>query len=257
MPKVFIADAQQSGSFIQKLLEPEFDVVAVTTMKQADKLLKAERFDLILIDVHFDESRMFEIMQLARILPLNSDKPIICFAIQDSAIMRIVEESLTFTARALGAWMFLALHNRAEIEQDSDELLRVIRRCLTGEERKKTHAARLEVHKRRIHIHQMRLQVERQEWSQEIEKALTEMRADLTALLHEVCDLQIGSISQQDSIDESRRMKDYVNESITDAEDEATRAERRETLEELNSAVNEFRIAEREDSKMSRKKRAS
>jgi response regulator RpfG family c-di-GMP phosphodiesterase len=256
-PRILIADSRKDESFIQSLLAPEFEVIAVTTMKQATKLLKEEQFDLIMVDVRFDESRMFEVMQLSRILPLSAEKPVICFAVEVTPIGRIVHESLCFTARALGAWMFLSLHDLAEVEARRAELLRVIQRCLTGEERKKTHAARVDVHKRRLDIHQLRVDVEREEWSQELEDRLLEIRSDLTTLLHELCDLQIGSISQQESIDESRRMKDYVDDSVVEAEDQATRVERKETLEELNSAVDEFKITEREESKKKRRKHAS
>jgi response regulator RpfG family c-di-GMP phosphodiesterase len=256
-PRILIADSRKDESLIQNLLASEFEVIAVTTIKQATKALKEEQFDLIMVDVSFDESRMFDVLQLSKAHPLSAETPVICFAVEVTPIGRVVHESLCFTVRALGAWMFLSLHDLAHVEMRRAELLRVIQRCLTGEERKKTQAARVDVHKRRLDIHQLRVDVETEDWSQQLEDRLLQIRADLTTLLHELCDLQIGSISQQESIDESRRMKDYVDVSVVEAEDEATRIERKESLEELNSSVDEFKIAQREEAKKKRRKRAS
>lgn len=81
------------------------------------------------------------------------------------------------------------------------------------------------------------------------------MRRKLTTLLVDVCDLNIDSIAQQEQVDESRHLKDRVSESVIASEDEATRGERKQTLDELHHAVDEFAIAEREEE--ASKKRAN
>lgn len=247
MARILIAEGQVQGSFTQSLLGSAHDLSIATTMSQFAARLKNDSFDLIVIDLHFDESRMFDAMHLAKTISNNADKPVICIATRISRIHRPITHSLDFTVRALGAWMFLDVHRYNGTQDPKAELLRVIERCLIGEARKANREARIDLHKRRYEIHQLRSQIEKEDWSEDVEERLVELRHKLTALLLDLCDLNMGNMSQQQRIDESRNQHDRVAESVLADEDKATRAERMQTIDELHHAVDEFRIAEREE----------
>lgn len=255
MARILIADTEEKDSLIQNLLKPKHELVVVTTMSQAAIELKRQPFDLVIIDLHFDESRMFDAMHLVKSIPRNADTPIIGISSRISRIPRAIMDGMSFTARALGAWMFLDVHEYNQTQDPEAEVLRVIERCLVGEARRATHEARADVHKQRQDIHRLRLRIEQEEWSPELDRMLIEMRQKLTALLLQQCELHMVNMSQQEVIDESRDLKDRVAESVMADEDKSTRSERQQTLKELQQSVGEIQIAQREEEKKRRKKR--
>jgi CheY-like chemotaxis protein len=248
MAKIFIADTKDGKAFLRTLLEPNHELTVVTSMTDAAAALKEKTFDLIIIDLHFDESRMYDAMHLVKAIPKNANKPIICFGSQQQTRMpQTVNDALNFATKALGAWMFIDLHTYNQAKDPNDELSRVIERCLVGEARKVSQAERLDLHKQREEIHRLRLKIENEEWSAELDEKLIEIRHKLTGLLLQNCDLHLDSISQQEAIDKSRDLKDRVSESVTQGEDKATRKERKQTSDELHHAVTELEISEREE----------
>jgi CheY-like chemotaxis protein len=247
MARILIAEEEQNESLIQTLLRPKHELVVVTTMSQAATVLRDQVFDLIIIDLYFDESRMFDLMHLARSISKSADKPIICIGSRSGRMHRPVNDGLDFTVRALGAWMFLDVHNYNQTKDPRAAILRVIERCLIGAARKATHKARVDLQAQRDEIHRLRTNIENEEWSEEVEAQLVQLRHNLTALLLNLCDMNLGNIAQQELIDESRSQRDRVSPGVVMAEDSATRAERKQTLEELHRTVDEFRITEREE----------
>lgn len=247
MARILIAEEHGEDSFIQNLLKPKHELVVVTTMREAATTLKSQLFDLIIIDLHFDESRMFDALHLVKSISKNADKPIIGIASRRGRVLRTVQDGLDFTARAMGAWMFLDVHEYNKTRDPDAEVLRVIERCLVGEARKANRKARFDLQKERHEIHRLRSKIEYEEWSEEVEEKLVELRHKLRDLLLTLCDLNMGSINQQERVDESRHQLDRVSKSVVEAEDQATRAERAQTLDELHHAVDELRIAEREE----------
>ncbi len=254
MAQILLADNQANNSFTQNLLKDKHEFVVATSMGKAATALKSEVFDLIIIDLGFDESRMFEAMQLVKTISKNADKPVICISTGSAKIQRPLLDSVDFTARAMGAWMFLDVNDYNQTQSQKSELLRVIDRCLLSYARKETSRARLDLHQQRIEIHRLRSNIEHAEWSNDYEERLVELRKKLAALLVNVCDLSIGTFSHQEEIDELRGQHDFVSDSVVSAEDVATRSERKQALNELHHAVDEFEISERED--LAREKRA-
>ena len=53
-------------------------LVCPVNLAEAQAALSREPFSLALMGVHFDESRMFDLISSARAAPLNRDVPIIC-----------------------------------------------------------------------------------------------------------------------------------------------------------------------------------
>lgn len=83
------------------------DVVAVRTLAEAQRALAGERFDLVIVAVHFDESRMFDLL---RYLQASDHKgPVVCVRSHHFVSPAITIEGLGIAAKALGATMFLDL----------------------------------------------------------------------------------------------------------------------------------------------------
>src|SRR5437870_13665032 len=55
------------------------ELTFVTTLADAHQALKADRFNMIMIGVNFDESRMFDLLQHVRADSKYSRVPVVCF----------------------------------------------------------------------------------------------------------------------------------------------------------------------------------
>ena len=54
------------------------ELACAETVRQAEELLRGQRFDLILCTIVFDESRMFELLELAKSNPQWQSIPFAC-----------------------------------------------------------------------------------------------------------------------------------------------------------------------------------
>lgn len=112
MAKIFIADRVQQNSFTQNLLQKTHDVTVATTLSGAAKAIKEQTFDLLIIDLAFDESRMCEALYLFKANQKNREKPVICISTNEPTMQKTFFESLDFATRAMGAWMFIDTNRR-------------------------------------------------------------------------------------------------------------------------------------------------
>lgn len=90
------------------------DVVPVRTLAEAHRALAGGRFDLVIVAVHFDESRMFDLL---RHLQSSHKGPVVCVRTQHFVSPAITIEGLEIAAKALGATLFLDLTWYAENAQ--------------------------------------------------------------------------------------------------------------------------------------------
>lgn len=83
------------------------DVVPARTLAHAQNELARQRFDLVIVAVHFDESRMFDLL---RHLQASSHKgPVVCVRSHHFVSPAISIEGLEIAAKTLGAALFLDL----------------------------------------------------------------------------------------------------------------------------------------------------
>ena len=83
------------------------EVVAVRTLAEAQRALARERFDLVIVAVHFDESRMFDLLRYLQ--SGNHQGPVVCVRSQHFVSPAISIEGLEIATKALGATLFLDL----------------------------------------------------------------------------------------------------------------------------------------------------
>jgi CheY-like chemotaxis protein len=90
---------------------PGHEISFVRTMHQAISALRSDGFQLLVIDLNFDESRMFELLQYVRALPKYQDVPVICVYGDHLNLSDAVIGNIDVAVKALGGMAFLDLRD--------------------------------------------------------------------------------------------------------------------------------------------------
>ncbi len=90
---------------------PEHELTFVRTMHQAVAALRRDGFRLVVIDLNFDESRMFELLQYLRALPKYGDVPVICIYGDHLNLSDALIRNIDVAVKALGGMAFLDLRD--------------------------------------------------------------------------------------------------------------------------------------------------
>lgn len=105
-PTVLVAGTQPAIATVQELLGAEVETMAAHSLDEALHRLEAHP-DMILCNVRFDESRMFDLLKEAKSRPETRDTPFVCFRLAPlSAPWRA---SLEAAVLAIGATAFVDL----------------------------------------------------------------------------------------------------------------------------------------------------
>ncbi|MBX9772228.1 MAG: hypothetical protein K2X29_12700 [Candidatus Obscuribacterales bacterium] len=231
MAQILIADTLNDSASLKRILSGHEPVV-VNTMRAAQAQLQEQSFDLIVVALHFDGSHMFELIREVRRSSNNSKKPIICYCARDTKLARLMHECLQIVTRTLGAWMYLSEHEYNVIQNPDAELRRIIERCLIAEKRKESLRRRMDLHRQRLEIQELRRLLIEQESSTDVEQFSSELTYRLESVLKEVSNLQVSTETLRTSISSSRDLKDRVSEDVIMCEDNMTRLEEVQSLEE-------------------------
>ena len=218
MPNILLAGTPQEVAAMRSILADGHEISDVNIMAKALEILSKTEFDLIMIGVHFDESRMFDLIKNIPKFPKNAHAPLICFCTKDSPRAREIRESVYFASKILGAWMYLDQSEYKDSKEPEAEMRRIIERCLTDEARKETQANRLDIHNQREELLRHRHALDAMEWTVDLEDRLAEFREKLAVVLLELSELQIENIAQQEIIAESMKLEDRVSRPVTQEE---------------------------------------
>lgn len=108
--KVLVADIPEADEKIRECL-PGHDLHFVRTLGQAVRELCKDGYQLIVIGMHFDESRMFELLRYVRTLPHHNDVPVICVQVEEMMLSEAVLKNMEDAVKALGGTAFVDLRN--------------------------------------------------------------------------------------------------------------------------------------------------
>lgn len=255
MARILIADEPDGATFLQRLLAEDHDLLVVNTFKLAAEMLRQQSFDLIIIGVHFDDWRMFDLMAACKNIPSIVGMPIICFCTRDTPLTRTMHESIDMSAKALGAWMYLDQYDYNVKKNPDAELRRVIERCLVGPARKTTQQKRQDIQRRRAELLRLREALEDEEWSVDLEDRVADLREKLSGVLLELSQAQVNNIGQYEKLAQSKDLDDRVSQQVTLAENEMARAERKQSLEESQQLAREQEIFSKEETKAKKGRR--
>jgi DNA-binding NtrC family response regulator len=92
---------------------PGHDLTFVRTMMQAIHALRRDGFQLVVIELNFDESRMLELLQYVRSLPAYREVPVMCVHGDHINLNETVMKSIDVAVKALGGKAFLNLRDGA------------------------------------------------------------------------------------------------------------------------------------------------
>jgi DNA-binding NtrC family response regulator len=107
MAKILVAASPEPRAIIERILAGH-DLCCADTMTQAEQFLRERTFDLIVCTILFDESRMFDLLRLAKSRREWQRIPFVCTRVRRHILdSPIALQAVAFTCQALGAVAFL------------------------------------------------------------------------------------------------------------------------------------------------------
>jgi hypothetical protein len=106
--KILVADTPDGDRRLSEILSG-YELTFVRTLGQAQRALAREQFGLILIGVHFDDSRMFDLLRHLQASDARPGCAVVCMRSQHFASPAITIEGLEIATKALGCNLFLDL----------------------------------------------------------------------------------------------------------------------------------------------------
>jgi hypothetical protein len=106
--KVLVAAAPETDQRIRDCL-PDHDLTLVRTLQQAVASLRHDGFQLVVIGLEFDESRMLELLQYVRTLSHYKEVPVVCVHADSLNLSDAVMRNIDVAVKALGGIAFLNL----------------------------------------------------------------------------------------------------------------------------------------------------
>jgi DNA-binding NtrC family response regulator len=123
--KVLVADVPEMDDKLRECL-PGHDLFFVRTMVEALRALRRDGFQLVVIGLTFDESRMLELLQYIRGLGHYKEVPVICVHGEHLNLSEAVMKNIDVAVKALGGVAFLNLGDGAlQYKRDCSFLDRV------------------------------------------------------------------------------------------------------------------------------------
>jgi PleD family two-component response regulator len=122
--KKSILVADHSDARLSALLSGH-ELAFVNTPDEAKRTLAGRNFDLIVIGVHFDESRMFDLLRHVRGQERHRATPVVCVLSAEFARHAVTAEGLEIAVKAMGgtAYVDLQTSGDSEARRVVDELL--------------------------------------------------------------------------------------------------------------------------------------
>lgn len=105
-PRILIAGTQQAIEILRGVLGDDFDLPSATSIDEALYLLEP-RVDLIVCNVRFDDSRMFEFLHALQDTSAGRGVPVICCRLHTDPLTPRVRRAIEHALEALGITTFI------------------------------------------------------------------------------------------------------------------------------------------------------
>jgi CheY-like chemotaxis protein len=124
MARILVAASSEPRAVVERILAGH-ELSCAETMAQAEQFLRERTFDLILCTIVFDESKMFDLLQLAKSRPEWQRIPFVGARVNTRVLRSPTGlKSAAFTCGALGAAAFLDIADyQAEPEREMRDAL--------------------------------------------------------------------------------------------------------------------------------------
>jgi len=127
--RILVADTPESDRRLSEVLKGH-ELAFARTLGEAQRLLTQARFDLIVIGVHFDDSRMFDLVRHVRGGGQN-ELPVACVRCQRFVSPALSIEGLEVAARAAACSLFLDLTKYPDDAGGNAEVRKALETLLT------------------------------------------------------------------------------------------------------------------------------
>lgn len=127
--KILVADTPDSDRRLSEILASHY-VVFMRTLDEAQRTLDSEEFDLILVGVHFDDSRMFDLLRYLRAGERHGNRPVVCMRSHRFVSPAISIEGLEIAVKALACNLFLDFTKYADDPQGNAAIRNVLNELL-------------------------------------------------------------------------------------------------------------------------------
>src|SRR5688572_10493 len=123
--KIMLAVVHDNRERLERVLAGH-DLVFVETSDEARRLMENERFGLVLLGVHFDESQMFSLLGDIRAHAMYRKVPILCvLGTWGRMLSEVAVEGLDHAVKAMMANGFLNLLHFADDEEGNGRIRRI------------------------------------------------------------------------------------------------------------------------------------
>jgi len=127
--RILVADTPESDRRMTEVLNGH-ELVFARTLSEAQRRLEQQAFDLVVVGVHFDDSRMFDLVRHVRSVG-QADPPLACMRSSRFVSPALSIEGLEIAAQALACNLFVDLtkypddtRGNAEVRKLLEGLLR-------------------------------------------------------------------------------------------------------------------------------------
>jgi CheY-like chemotaxis protein len=129
--RILVADRADGDRRLSEILAGH-EVTFARTMGEAQRLLEQRDFDLVMVGVHFDDSRMFDLLRHVRSAgSRHAERPLVCLRSQRFSAAAISMEGLEIAARALGCHLLLDLTRYPDDAHGNREARKLVDGVLT------------------------------------------------------------------------------------------------------------------------------
>lgn len=122
---ILVADTAAGAGTMHSVLKDRYEYVEVHDIDAAVRALISKQFDLIICGLHFQESRMFDLLRCVRNESEHNAIPFICIRDLDSRLPEPLFESLSISCRAMGAEAFVDVYSM-KAEFGDDQAIRLL-----------------------------------------------------------------------------------------------------------------------------------
>jgi DNA-binding response OmpR family regulator len=133
MKKILVADVpQMDGRYRAAAAAAGWEVAFVRTVAEACATLAGARYDAVAIGVHFDDSRMFDLVRAIRSDEARAKVPIVCVR-GSPGVTAVTSRTLAMTLKALAADDFVDLVHYADEAAGEAALRAALERLLLAD----------------------------------------------------------------------------------------------------------------------------
>jgi len=140
LARILLAVIEGTGELIRTVLEPRHAVTVVNTIRAAHKWLVSQFFDVIVCDVSFDESQMFDLWTLVR--KSGHDVIFLAYRERDSELGESMELIVKKAVFDMGLDGYLDLREFASGDFDNTMLVEFIELGLKAKKRRQIGGAK-------------------------------------------------------------------------------------------------------------------